>query len=78
MGHQFFSRFKALLHVGNEIEDELAKQVETKKASSQYRKATTSTSSINQVSSYNPYVPSNHHYSANPYATSVQGNVTNN
>ena len=31
LGRQFFNRYKALLHVGNEIEEHLAKQAEIKK-----------------------------------------------
>ena len=42
LGRQFFNRYKALLHVGNEIEEDLAKQAEIKKASSQYKKTSPS------------------------------------
>ena len=31
MGHQYFKRYKALMHVANEIEEELAQAAEAKK-----------------------------------------------
>ncbi|KAM7522818.1 hypothetical protein LguiA_012730 [Lonicera macranthoides] len=67
MGHQFFDRFKALLHVGNEIEKELAKQAEANESIAQYKKA--STTAANQISTYNHFAQSNIDYSANSFAT---------
>ena len=49
MGREYFERYKALMHVANETEKELAKAVELKKASSQYKK---STPAVNQVWTY--------------------------
>ena len=46
MGRQYFECYKALMHVANETEEELAKAAELKNASSQYKK---STPAINQV-----------------------------
>ena len=40
MGHQYFKRYKALMHVANEIEEELAQAAEVKKAFFQYKKIT--------------------------------------
>ncbi|KAM7489419.1 hypothetical protein LguiB_026903 [Lonicera macranthoides] len=72
MGHQFFGKFKALLHVGNEIEEELAKQAKTKKSASQYKK--TSTSAINQVTSYGSF---GRGYFNSPYDQNSVKNVGN-
>ena len=49
MGRQYFEWYRALMHVANEIEEELAKAAELKKASSQYKK---STPAVNQVWTY--------------------------
>ena len=49
MGRQYFKRYKALMHVANETEEELAKATELKKASSQYKK---SAPAMNQVWTY--------------------------
>ena len=46
MGRQYFERYKALMHVANETEEELAKAAELKKVSSRYKK---STPTVNQV-----------------------------
>ncbi|KAM7489428.1 hypothetical protein LguiB_026912 [Lonicera macranthoides] len=40
MGHQYLDRYKALMHVANEIEEELAQATEAKEAFSQYEKTT--------------------------------------
>ena len=40
MMRQYFERYKALMHVANETEEELAKVAGLKKASSQYKKST--------------------------------------
>ena len=37
MGRQYFEQYKALMHVANETEKELAKTAKLKKASSQYK-----------------------------------------
>ena len=75
MGYQFFGRFKALQHVANEIEEELTKQAEMKKMSSQYKKTATSVIFVNQVSGYNPFVSNRGNY---PNSYAAQGNLANN
>ena len=49
MGRQYFEHYKALIHVANETEEDLAKTDELKKASSQYKKFAPA---VNQVWSY--------------------------
>ena len=49
MGHQYIERYKALMHITNETDEELAQVAKAKKASSQYKKVTLA---INQVWCY--------------------------
>ena len=46
---QYFERYKVLMHVTNETEDELAKAAELKKTSSQYKKFIPA---VNQIWTY--------------------------
>lgn len=54
MGRMYFECYKALMHIANETEENVAKAAEVKKASSQYKKTTLA---INQVWSYQNSAP---------------------